>query len=314
MKTQFGFLAVGIGIGLGMGWMMGSSSASPDAPAMAAATKSDRPVTGSDASTAAGPDEKRATKRERPEAADKKPDEPKVMTFSSTAGGEMTPEMKEMFAKMEEQQKEARARKIDERLAALKSRLKLTPDQETKVRALLEASPDMGRGAGLMDAVSFAVNGSSGTVSAAGATSAASATAGNFNEQLQALLSPDQQEEFGAFQQEQKENRVEIATNREMTHLQQQLTLTPEQKDQAFQALGNVARNEAEESSGNRLDLETIKAAKQARVEAMRPILTPEQLKVYESNPATLLNIPEVTVTPGGGSVGAIQLHVGPGE
>jgi hypothetical protein len=313
MKTQFASLAVGLGIGTAVGWMMGSgSSATP--PPGAAATKSERPPTKSDSPAAAGQDENRATKRERPDAADPKPGQPKVLTYSSGNGGEMPPEMKEMFSKMEEQRKEARARKIDERLAALKSRLKLTPDQETKVRALLESSPDMGRGAGLLEGVKVAVNGNAGGVSlSSAAASAGNATGGSFDEQLAALLSPDQQDEFVAFQQEQRENRVEIATNREMTQLQQQLTLTPEQKDQAYQALGDIARNEADQPA-NGFDPAAMAAAKQARVDALRPILTPEQLKAYESNPAAAFGIPEVTVMPGGASVGTIQMNVAPSK
>lgn len=308
MKTRLGFLAAGLGIGMAVGWMIGSGSSSTSPP-VAAATKTDRPAVVSDRPAGAGGEGKKpATKRERPAAADQ-PDKPKVMTFSSSPGGGMPPEMKEMFAKMEEQRKEARARKIDERLAALKSRLKLTPDQETEVRALLEASPDMDRGAGLLDAVKMAVDGSSGVISATGATGAtvggSEATGESFDRQLQALLSPEQQGDFVAFQQEQHENRVEIATNREMTRLQQQLTLTPEQKDQAFQALGNIARAEADQP-GNRFDPAAIEAAKQARLNALRPILTPEQLKAYEISPTTSFGIPEVTVMPGGAEIRSI--------
>ena len=305
MKTQFGFLAVGLGIGMGIGWMMGSNS-SPVAPPVAAATKSDRPAIASDASTVVGPDEKRATKRERPAAGDK-PDQPKVMSFSSSSGGEMTPEMKAIFAKMEEQRKEARIRRIDERLAALKTRLNLTPDQEAKLRALLENSPEMGLGGLPFMTTNVSRDGKGGAVSigAGVATSSDNANGANFEEQLAALLSPEQRDEFTTFQQEQRENRVEIATNREMAQLQQQLTLTPEQKDQAFQALGDIARKEAENPQRG-FDPAAMEAAKQARTDALRPILTPEQMKAYESNPATSFGIPEVTVMPGGAAIRSI--------
>jgi hypothetical protein len=316
-KTQFGFLVAGIGIGIAVGWMMALNS-SHMPPPVAAATKADRPAITSPSAGSAELEEKPVTKRERP-AAEDKPNQPQVMTFSSGPGGEMPPEMKEVLAKMEEQRKEARARKIDERLAALKSRLKLTPEEEAKVKALLEASPDMGRGSGLIDSVNLSVNGISGTVSTAGVLSAGSnASSGeSFDEKLQALLSPEQQNDFAAFQQEQFENRVEIATNREMSQLQQQLTLTPDQKDQVYQALGDIARKEAEQS-GNRLDLAAIEAAKQARLEALRPILTPEQMKAYESNPTTSFGAPGITMMPGGtvmpGGEAAIQMDVKPSK
>src|SRR5688572_27359399 len=139
MKSQLGILAVGLGLGAAAGWMM-KDGAAPTPPPVAAPTKTERPALASGGPAGEEGGEKRATKIERPE----KSDEPKVMSFSSSSDGEMPPEMKEAFAKMEEQRKEARARKIDERLAALKSRLNLTPQQEAKVRALLESSPDMG--------------------------------------------------------------------------------------------------------------------------------------------------------------------------
>ena len=119
------------------------------------------------------------------------------------------------------------------------------------------------------------------------------------------MLSPEQQDEFAAFQQDQRENRVEIATNREMAQLQQQLTLTPEQKDQAFQALGDIARKEAENSQKG-FDPAAMDAAKQARIDALRPILTPEQMKAYESNPTMGVGIPELTVMPGGAGIRSI--------
>ena len=64
-------------------------------------------------------------------------------------------------------------------------------------------------------------------------------------------------------------------------------------------------RNETEQS-GNRFDPDAMEAARQTRLDALRPILTPEQLKVYESNPTAVFGTPEVTVMPGGGGIRAI--------
>jgi hypothetical protein len=309
MKTQLAFLATGLVLGTAAGWMMGASSV-PESPSVAVASKIDGPVPVSGNSTAAGPEDRLATKRERPERTDKqsdpKPGEPKVMSFSSGPGGEMPPEMKEVFAKMEEQRKEARARRIDERLAALKSRLNLTSEQEEKVRALLENSSEMGLGGLPLGLTSLSRNGKSGAVSIEGEIAGGGeANGANFDAQLAALLSPEQQDELAVFQQEQRENRVEIATNREMAQLQQQLTLTPEQKDRAFQALGDIARNEAE-SPPEGFDPAAMEAAKQARIKALRPILTQEQMNAYESNPAMSFGVPDVTVMPGGASIRSI--------
>jgi hypothetical protein len=104
---------------------------------------------------------------------------------------------------------------------------------------------------------------------------------------------------------------VEIATNREMAQLQQQLTLTPEQKDQAFQALGDIARMEAENPRKG-FDPTAIEAAKQARMDALRPILTPEQMKAYESNPTMSFGIPDVTAIQGGAAIQSIMVTPAP--
>jgi len=304
MKSQLGFLALGLGLGTAAGWML-KGDAVPTAPPVVAATKTERPALASGGGLAAseGSEEKRATKLERPE----KSDETKVMRFSSGPDGEMPPEMKEAFAKMEEQRKEARSRKIDERLAALKLRLNLTPEQEAKVRALLEESSEMGLAGMPFFASKVSGDGKGGAISISGAVAGVgSEEGGSFDDKLAALLSPEQKDSFAAFQQEQRENKVEIATNREMGQLQQQLTLTPEQKDQAFQALGDIARREAENPQRG-FDPEAMEAARQSRLDALRPILTPEQMKAYESNPAMSFAIPDVTVMPGGAAIHSIM-------
>jgi hypothetical protein len=50
-----------------------------------------------------------------------------------------------------------------------------------------------------------------------------------------------------------------------------------------------------------------MEAARQNRIDALRPILTPEQMKSYESNPVMSVGIPEVTVMPGGAAIHSIQ-------
>lgn len=193
------------------------------------------------------------------------------------SGAEMEPHVKEIMEKMQQQMKEKKARSVEERLAALKARLNLTPDQEAKVKELLEKS-------------SVGEDGMTRILSAGGKGGALNLNMGNDNpkavdEQIAALLNTQQKEAYNVFQQEQAENRAEISANREMAQLQQQLTLSPEQKDRAFQVLGNLARNE-DTQGGNVFDPEKMQAKRKARLEALRPILTSEQMKVYENNPS----------------------------
>ena len=69
--------------------------------------------------------------------------------------------------------------------------------------------------------------------------------------------------------------------------------------------MGDIAREEAENPQ-NGFDPAAMEAAKQDRIEALRPILTPEQMKAYESNPAMSFGIPDVTVMPGGAAIRSI--------
>ena len=77
-----------------------------------------------------------------------------------------------------------------------------------------------------------------------------------------------------------------------MTRLQQSLTLSPAQKDQVYQALGAIATSEEERGdTGISIDPEVIKARRQSRLDALKPILTPEQYEAYERSSAWMLDM-----------------------
>ncbi|MGC4015601.1 MAG: hypothetical protein QM755_13935 [Luteolibacter sp.] len=139
MKLSLIF-ASGLGLGLLFGWLGSSQSSKPAAatarnersPAVALGSKSDSPAP----SSSDGPQETRTNRPAKPP----KPDQPQVKTFSLSSGEE-SPEMKKFAEQFKKQEAEKKARKIDERLAALKSRLGLTDDQIAKVRSQLEKDP-----------------------------------------------------------------------------------------------------------------------------------------------------------------------------
>lgn len=282
MKTPLVF-AVGLALGLSVGWFGGARSA----PAASASTSA--PSSGpADTKHSARPTLADSASAGQDALPSRKPRLDVSPGIKVLEGGEpANPEqIKEVMAKLKEEEQKKRAHRIDERLAALRSRLNLTPDQEAKIRALLESSPDLA-GGGILGGISLADGATTFSLGgpAEGETQAA------HDEKLAALLTAEQKEKFAAFQQEQRENRIEIDTNREMAQLQQQLTLTPEQKDQAYQTLSDLARREDSQSAGSPFDPETIEARTQARLDALRPILTPEQLKAYESAPIGLFGV-----------------------
>lgn len=189
-----------------------------------------------------------------------------------------SPEMRQIRDAMAKQLEGRRSRRLDERVATLKTRLNLDEQQVAKIRAILE------KGEAEDDFVGKMIAGEGGAALPDAADAAAKR--GATEAEIANLLTPEQSEAFGNFQKEQRENRIEVATSREMTRLQQALTLTPEQKDKAFEALGQIAaREEQEHGNGPSFDPAVIKARKEARLEVLRPILTPQQLESYQADP-----------------------------
>ena len=124
------------------------------------------------------------------------------------------------------------------------------------------------------------------------------------------LLTPDQQTAYAAHQQEKRANKVEMAANKELAKLQGAMSLTGEQKDQIFSTLSQFAeqehdkpimgmvamiekqpheierlRKEAGDATADQLLglVEELKQRQTRRREALQPILSEEQMKVYEN-------------------------------
>lgn len=129
---------------------------------------------------------------------------------------------------------------------------------------------------------------------------------------LLALLTPAQREAFAAHKQEERVNSVEMATTKELAKIQGAMSLTPEQKDQIFASFSQITDAEfdrpitgavamlaqqapgltaAKSGSGDGASNGLLKLAdemKQRQVrrrEALMPILSEEQLKVYDTLP-----------------------------
>jgi len=280
MKPSFIFIS-GLAIGILCGWAGAMKSAPARAGAEPNTAVAVRPapstsMAANHAPPLSGPTELKAERPSRPGLA------PKAKVFQ-LGGGESTPEMQEINEKIRKQMEDKKTRKIDERLAALRSRLGLTDEQAAKVRALLDAKNP--------DAPAVAISGDVGPLNVEDLISGGTPTKAQretTDTKIAGLLTPDQQEKFQSFQQEQRDNRVEIATNREMTGLQKSLTLTPEQKDQAYQALGQLAQQDEDQAGSDSFDPAVLAARKKARIDALHPILTPEQMRAYEAQPMSM--------------------------
>ena len=165
----------------------------------------------------------------------------------------------------------------DARLAELTSRLGLSEQQQAAVRAILEAAGSSENEFGLSstgDGVAFlSVDG--------GAPQTSEAT----NQELMELLTPSQREKFGSVLEEEHENQLELTVYREMRAFQSQVPyLTPQQKDEVFEAFSDIARREELAATTGEAP-PTPDERHQTRLEAMGGILTPGQLQVYDSIP-----------------------------
>jgi hypothetical protein len=301
MNTRFfSGIAAGCVVGFVAGWFLhpaaSDSSSKPDEGAAAririAQLESDLK------SRTAALD--RLTVASRKEELDKQSDSERTKRNASNA-----PNAQRMQDRMKKKLAERQKLKLDEKVATLRTRLKLTDDQAAAVRELIEKSPE-----GMQSMIARAMSGEKMDEKAAlsemlkpGQKSA------ELDGKITALLTPEQQQDYTAFRQEQRSNDVEVKANKELARLQGSLTLSPEQKDKAFATLTKLANEEYDNPVNNmaammqqqmklrppnkpemKEHMAEINAAadfaaerRKMRVDAMREVLTPEQLAIYET-------------------------------
>ena len=92
-------------------------------------------------------------------------------------------------------------------------------------------------------------------------------------EEIRAQLSPEQQAEYDAVRQEERADRAEEQTNRQIAEWQQYLKMSTEQKDAVFQALSELAMASDMEVQPDAKDFEEVQARMKANQEAQREAL-----------------------------------------
>jgi hypothetical protein len=112
--------------------------------------------------------------------------------------------------------------------------------------------------------------------------------AGNTDEQIKALLSPDQKDAYQSYQKEEAAHNARLTANNELMQLHTTLGLTPEQQDRAFAALYDVTFNQltgsAKPPPGDQLA--GMQWMLDQKSNALQPILTPSQLDSYRQQQA----------------------------
>jgi RNA polymerase sigma factor (sigma-70 family) len=161
--------------------------------------------------------------------------------------------------------------KMTEKLAVLRTRLSLTPEQEQQIAKALEYGQ-----------LRFKIDPPN--------VIPVKPTADDIRKMedgVLAALTADQQKEYQSFREDEQANALEAVANRELSRLQSMTTLTQEQKDLAFAAFSEIASREInlpvlDPDKEAEAISEAEKARWAARQEALGAILTPEQMAVYQ--------------------------------
>ena len=222
---------------------------------------------------------------------------------------EQTEKFKKQAEAQQERMKKAlndrKAMKVAERLSALKSRLGLTDAQaENLKKILMENMKDPS------DMILAGMNqeGKEHTPQDEVNMLLTMMKGGNDKEldaMVVAQLTPEQQQAYAVFQAEQKANKVEIKANKELARLQNSMSLSPEQKDKAFNVFSELASAELENPVSPfaslammngapsmkdqpgfeqiKAEADRFKASQQNRLAAMKEVLSPEQFQIYET-------------------------------
>lgn len=179
--------------------------------------------------------------------------------------------------------KQAFEQQMEGRLSRMTAGLRLTPEQAQAARDILMRQT-RAMSAGMQQALSGEFDKAE--------LARLAAEAGNPDEQILALLTPDQQASFPAYQQEEAAHTASLSANQELLQMQFTLDLTAEQLDPVYAALYEVTFNQLNASASQSTSdpVETKAGAMQRAMDqkagALEAVLTPTQWDKYRQQQA----------------------------
>ena len=185
--------------------------------------------------------------------------------------------------------KQAAEQKMEGRLSRMAASLHLTPEQTQAAREILMRETQV--------MVAGMQMGISGKFDKAEIERLAKEI-GNPDEQIRALLTPDQQASYPAYQREEAAHNAGLAANQELVQMQSTLGLTSEQLDRVYAALYEVSFNQLtgstrRPSTNQQAPGDPIAAQAEAqqwtlnqKTKALESVLTPTQLENYRQQQA----------------------------
>ncbi len=185
---------------------------------------------------------------------------------------------------MADAMKLAMEQQVEGKLSRLRASLHLTPEQIEAARDILKRQAQA-MSAGMQRAFSGKFDKEEMT--------RLSKESGNPDEQIKALLTPEQKAAYKGYQQEEAAYNARAAANVEVMAMHSTLGLTSEQQDRAFAALYDVTLNQltgdAKPTSTNMA--EALEWQLDQKTKALEPVLTPTQMESYRQQQALQIKL-----------------------
>jgi RNA polymerase sigma factor (sigma-70 family) len=213
-------------------------------------------------------------------------EELKAQLARQTASAGATQASGPMGDLMQKAMKQAMEQQVDGKLSRMTASLRLTPEQAQAVRDILMRQAQV-MSTGMQQAFS-------GTFDKDQLASMAK-DAGNPDQQIKALLTPDQLAAYPGYEQDEAGHTARQSANFEVVQMETTLGLTPEQEDRAFAALYDVTLSQltngptspAAPASTNMADV--LQSGFDRKNKALESVLTPTQLENYRQQQALQL-------------------------
>ncbi len=198
--------------------------------------------------------------------------------FAAMFGGGGDGDTNGMGGAMQQLIKSQLEQQTEGKISRMKTRLQLTPEQEQKVRDSMGKANEQ-----MMAMTQKMYSGDAKPEDVKDLSSTAAAGPQVINE----ILTPEQQTEYAVMQKEELQNNARLMANAEMLQLQGSLGLSQEQQDKVFGVLYQQTLDTTSGATANPVAAATadptaaMQQALDKKIEALTPILTPDQLKSY---------------------------------
>ena len=194
----------------------------------------------------------------------------KASGMAALFGGDGTNGMSEAMNKM---MKTAIQQQMDAKFAGMKAKLNLSPDQEKAIREIMDNQASRGAEItqkwmkGELTAEEMAKMGKEPKTE---------------EEQIKALLSPEQVAAYDEYEKEEKTRMARLAANSELMQMQSALRLSEEQQDKVFEVLVSQTQAQFDWKNTNPADgVDILRNSASNKLAALQGVLTPEQLESY---------------------------------